>query len=297
MKPPSFDYHRAQSVADAVGVLAGAPDAKLLAGGQSLVPLMNLRLARPSVLVDINTLTDLDYVSVDANGATRIGCLSRHRRLETDQAVREQQPLLAQAAKWVAHLQVRARGTLGGTLSHADPAAELPAALLALDASVVVAGPNGKRRELPVRELATGFMTTTLEPDEMLVEVVIPQRRPGSRSAFAEVAPRHGDFATAGVGVEVCLDDAGVCTSVSAGCCGVASTVVDLRPSLEPVLGERQLSEALLRRLADNISTAFEPVSDLHASAEDRRELAAVVAADALRMAWPNGHSHAERAR
>jgi CO/xanthine dehydrogenase FAD-binding subunit len=284
MKPAPFDYHRAKSVADAVGILAECQDAKILAGGQSLVPLMNLRLARPEVLVDVNPLTELDYVRADEDGTTRVGCLCRHGRLEADPDAR--QPLVRQAAGQVAHPQVRTRGTLGGSLAHADPAAELPAVLVALDASVVAVGPGGRERRIPVSDLAAGFLMTTLEPAEILVEVVIPPCPPRSRSAFREIAPRHGDFATAGVGVQLSFDSAGSCVTVAAGGCGLAATSVDLRSAVRPLLGESTLTDRLLAEVAAGASTAFEPIEDLRASAQDRRDLAEVLVIDAVRSAW-----------
>jgi len=287
MKPAPFDYHRAQSAADAVALLAENSDAKILAGGQSLVPLMNLRLARPAVLVDINPVRELDYVAVDEDGTTRLGCLCRHARLETDPLLR--QPLLQQAAGCVAHPQVRARGTLGGSLAHADPASELPAALVALDATVVVAGPGGRSRVIPLRDLATGFLTTTLEPDEMLVEVMIPPQPPQPRAAFREIAPRHGDFATAGVGVQLSFES-GSCVSAAAGGCGLATTPVDLGPALQRLVGEATLTDRLLAEVAGPASQAFEPIEDLRASAQDRRDLAEILMVDAVRAAW-NGQA------
>jgi carbon-monoxide dehydrogenase medium subunit len=289
MKPPPFDYHRARSAADAVGVLAERADAKILAGGQSLIPLMNLRLARPAVLVDINPVSELDYVTVDDDGTTRVGCLCRQARLEAGSGLH--QPLLRQAAAHVAHPQVRARGTLGGCLAHADPASELPAALVALGATVAAAGPGGTTREFPVKDLAAGFLTTTLAPDELLVEVVIPPQPSRSAAAFREIAPRHGDFATAGVAVQLSFDIEGSCASAAAAGCGLSPTAVDLEPSLQPLIGEAALSDQLLAEVAGRVSGAFEPTDDVHASAQDRRDLAGVLIVDAIRSAWADRSS------
>lgn len=284
MKPPPFDYYRARSAADAVGVLAERADAKVLAGGQSLIPLMNLRLARPAVLVDINPVSELDYVTLDRDGTTRLGCLCRQARIEAGSGLH--QPLLQQAAAHVAHPQVRARGTLGGCLAHADPASELPAALITLGAAVAAAGPGGTRREIPVKDLAAGFLTTTLAPDELLVEVVIPPQPPRSAAAFREIAPRHGDFATAGVAVQLSFDAAGSCASAAAAGCGLSPTTVDLEPALQPLIGEAALGDRLLAEVAGRVSGAFEPTDDVHASAQDRRDLAGVLIVDAIRSAW-----------
>ena len=288
MKPPPFDYYRARSRADAVGVLAERADAKILAGGQSLIPLMNLRLARPAVLVDINAVSELDYITVGDDGTTRVGSLCRQARLETDSGLH--QPLLRQAARYVAHPQVRARGTVGGCLAHADPASELPAALMALDAAVTAAGPGGTTREIPVKDLASGFLTTILAPEEMLVEIMIPPQPPRSAAAFREIAPRHGDFATAGVAVQLSFDAGGSCSTAAAAGCGLSAAAVDLRPALQPLIGEAALGDPLLAEVAARTTGAFEPTDDLHASAQDRRDLAGVLIADAIRSAW-NGRS------
>jgi aerobic carbon-monoxide dehydrogenase medium subunit len=284
MKPPPFDYHRAVSAAEAIDVLAERDDAKIIAGGQSLIPLMNLRLARPAVLVDINPVSELDYVTVDDDGTTRLGCLCRQARIEADPGL--QQPLLRQAAAHVAHPQVRARGTLGGCLAHADPASELPAALVALGATVAVAGPGGRRREIPVKDLASGFLTTILDPDELLIEVAIAPQPPRSAAAFREIAPRHGDFATAGVAVQLSFDADGSCASAAAAGCGLAPAAVDLEPALEPLIGEAELSDRLLGEVAGRVWGDVEPADDLHASAQDRRDLAEVLIVDAVRSAW-----------
>jgi carbon-monoxide dehydrogenase medium subunit len=289
MKPPPFDYHRARSAADAVSVLAGRADAKILAGGQSLIPLMNLRLARPAVLVDINPVSELDYVTIGDDGTTRLGCMCRQARLEADSGLH--QPLLQQAAAHVAHPQVRARGTLGGCLAHADPASELPAALVVLGAAVVAAGPDGMKREIPVKDLATGFLTTILAADELLAEVVIPPQPPRGAAAFREIAPRHGDFATAGVAVQLSFDAEGSCASAAAAGCGLSPTTVDLEPALQPLIGEAALTDQLLAEVAARASGAFEPTDDVHASAQDRRDLAGVLIVDAIRSAWDDRSS------
>lgn len=189
MKPPPFDYVAPKTVDEALAVLAEHGDeAKVLAGGQSLVPLLNFRLARPSLVVDVNRLHELDYVD-----GGRIGALTRMRHVE-----REAHRLLRLAAAHVAHPQIRNRGTIGGSVAHADPAAEIPAALLALDARVRLRSARGER-ELPVGEFVLGAFATALEPDELLVEIVVPEQPAGARFGFAEFARVHGDFAVAGV--------------------------------------------------------------------------------------------------
>src|SRR6185295_15562516 len=192
-------YARAASLAEAVALLAAAPgDAKLLAGGQSLVPMLNMRLVRPAVLIDVNSVRELTGLAPTADGGLRIGALTRHAELTASPAVRERAPLLAEAARHVGHAAIRNQGTLGGSLAHADPAAELPAALLALDARVRMTGPRGAR-EVAVAAFFRGLLSTALEADEILTAVEVPAQSPGW--GFAEIARRPGDFALAGVAV------------------------------------------------------------------------------------------------
>jgi carbon-monoxide dehydrogenase medium subunit len=266
MKPPPFELLLATSVAEVVGALAADDGAKVLAGGQSLVPLLALRLARPTVLVDVNGL-DLAGIEV-VDGEVRIGALVRHRRLERDATVRASAPLLAQAAALVGHPAIRHRGTLGGSIAHADPVAELPAALLALGGSVVVEGPDG-RRTIRANQLFEGFLTTSISPDELLVEVRVPAAGPSTRTAFCEWAPRVGDFAVAGVALV--LDD----SSVRAAVCGVATRPVDISDAFAPVMGVPS-SDAVVAEVAARVRAAC-------AGDDDKAELAGLLAARALR--------------
>jgi aerobic carbon-monoxide dehydrogenase medium subunit len=201
MKPPDFEYARPASVAEAVAQLAAANgDGKVLAGGQSLVPLLNFRLAAPTVLVDLNGIPELAFLET-ADGVLRIGAMTRMRTLELDPLVRHANPLLAAAARWVGHVQIRNRGTVGGSIAHADPAAEVPAICVLLDAELVVSGPRGERR-IPAGDFFAGFLTTALDDDEVLTEVRIPVAGSnGERWGFREFAHRRGDFALAGAAV------------------------------------------------------------------------------------------------
>ncbi|MCU1488360.1 MAG: molybdopterin dehydrogenase FAD-binding protein [Actinomycetia bacterium] len=266
MKPPPFELLLATSVTEAVGVLAADDGAKVLAGGQSLVPLLALRLARPTVLVDVNGL-GLDGIDVVGDEVV-LGALVRHRRLERDATVRAAAPLLAQAAALVGHPAIRHRGTLGGSLAHADPVAELPAALLALGGSVVVEGPDG-RRTVRADHLFEGFLTTSISPDELLVEVRVPAATPSTRTAFCEWAPRSGDFAVAGIALVV--DD----SSVRAAACGIGTRPIDVTEAFEPVLGS-PLSDALVDEVVVRVRA-------LCAGDEDKAQLAGILAARALR--------------
>lgn len=281
MKFPPFDYVRPATVAEAVGCLAADEDAKALAGGQSLLPLMALRLARPAVLVDIGRL-DLATVRLDVPATLRVGALVRHSTLLTDPVVAAHAPLLAAAAAHVGHPAIRNRGTLAGSLAHADPAAELPAAAVALGATVTVEGPGGAR-EMAVSDLIDGFFTNHLEPGELITAVVFEAAGPGQGSAFCEWAPRSGDFAEVGVGVAVDIGDDGACTAVRAAACGVAGAPVPLAAGLQPVLagaaaaGPAQLVEAA--RLAR--AAAGDAGAD-----EDKAELAGLLTARAVKRAF-----------
>jgi carbon-monoxide dehydrogenase medium subunit len=201
MKPAQFDYVRPQSAAEAVLALAESDDCKVLAGGQSLVPLMNFRLAQPPLLVDINRLTELAGIT-EVDGTLRIGAMTRTRQLETSALVTERIPVLAAAAHWVGHVQIRNRGTVGGSIAHGDPSAELPAMCVLLDAEMILVS-SGGTRAVPAGDFFEGFLTTVVQPDELLTEVHIPIPAAGAVWGFSEYAQRAGDFALAGVGCVV----------------------------------------------------------------------------------------------
>jgi CO/xanthine dehydrogenase FAD-binding subunit len=206
VKPAPFDYVAARSLDEAVGLLG--EEAKALAGGQSLVPLLNFRLARPDLIVDINGLSELDRLERE-DGVLRIGALTRQSTLERSSLVAAGWPLLSRAVRFVGHPQIRSRGTVGGSVAHADPAAELPVALAALDARFTAESPRG-RRTLGAAELFIGPLTTALEPDELLTEIVVPSPPEGAGSAFVEHARTHGDFAIAGAAAVVAPGHAAV---------------------------------------------------------------------------------------
>lgn len=284
MKPAAFDYVTASTVAEALEALGSTDEARILAGGQSLVPLMNLRLATPSLLVDINGIKGLDRVRV-GDGEVGLGALCRHRRLELDPEIRQSAPLLAEAASLIAHTQVRNRGTIGGSLAHGDPSAELAAAMLALDGRVRLAR-DSTEREVPATGLFAGFFETTLEPGELLVEVLVPSSVSGAGSAFREFAPRHGDFAIVGIGAYLVRSEDGRCTSARVAACGLGSTPVDLTAAVQGIVGEDSMTDSTLREIAAGVGSAVDPVGDVHADAEGRRELAQLLTVDALRTAW-----------
>ena len=282
MKPPAFDYVAPTTVDEALTALASHEDARVLAGGQSLIPLMNLRLARSALLVDCNRIEELSTSSV-SNGTVRIGAFVRHRRLELDVEISDALPLVSEAASLVGYPQIRNRATLGGSLSHADPAAELSAACLALDATVNVRSTSGARA-IPIAELFEGFFSTTLQPGELVVSVDIPARRPGAGYAFREFAPRHGDFALAGIGVSV-ERDGGSIERVRMSGCGVGATVVDMSSAADHLIGA-ELSDDGLRNVSRRVADLVDVGDDVHASSAYRTELAQTLAVEALRAAW-----------
>jgi len=287
MKPVPFEYFAASSMSEAVRALSVDEGAKVIAGGQSLMPLLSLRLARPTLLVDINGL-GLDSFTIDpADSSIRLGALVRHRRLELDPLVHRSAPLLAAAAPLIGYPAIRNRGTIGGSLAHADPVAELPAVLVALAGSVRVAGVAGER-SVPAGELFEGFLTTSLAPDEIIVEVCLPtfaSPRERQGAAFCEWAPRTGDFADAGVGVAVAVDQAGTCVRLGAGACGIGSKPFVLsdvigRAGVVGATAREGLTDALLRAVASAVARACGDAD------RDRAELAGLLAARALGRAF-----------
>ena len=285
MKPAPFDYVAARSLDEALALLADfGGDAKLLAGGQSLIPVLNFRLAQPAKLIDLNRVPDLDFVRAQPDGSLRLGALVRHRRLERDPVIARHAPLVHETAPHIAHPQIRNRGTLGGSLAHADPAAELPAVALALEARFLLKSRAGERW-LEASEFFTGLFATALEPDEMLVEVDLPALPPRTGTAFLEAARRHGDYAMAGVAATVTLDASGRCRS---------ARLVYLSVGEGPVLGSRAMQslDGELpdgQRIGEAARLAGEqdvsPLGDIHASSEFKRHLVRVLTARALKSA------------
>ena len=279
MKAAAFDYIRASSADEAVQALAAHEDAKILAGGQSLVPLLNMRLARPSALVDINPIHDLAYVR-RSNGQLAIGALTRHRTAETSDLVRQHAPLLAEALRHVGHVTIRNRGTIGGSAAHADPAAELPATLLALDAQLVVRG-SGRERVIPAGEFFRGYLQTALEPDEMVTEIRIPVLPEGTRCAVAELARRSGDFALVAIFTALTLEPGGLCRDARIAVAGAGEVPVRATAA-EAILAGSTLDEDVISGAAIAVARAVDPPSDIHAPAGYRREMASVLTRRAI---------------
>ncbi len=284
MKPAPFAYYAPATLDEALRLLGEhGDDAKPLAGGQSLVPAMNFRLAQPRVLVDLNGVPGLDGIAVGAEGDLRIGAMTRQRAIERSAEVRERVPLLAETMPHVAHLQIRNRGTLGGSLAHADPSAELPAVMVALDASVRCRSPEGERW-VPARDFFLGLFATALAPGELIVEIAIPKRPGRTGFAFEEMARRHGDYALAGVAAAVELDAAGGCRSARVVLFGVGEGPVVAGRTSSALAGARPTPE-LLTDAAAAVEQDIDPPGDIHASADYRRHLARVLVRRALERA------------
>jgi aerobic carbon-monoxide dehydrogenase medium subunit len=271
MKPAPFDYVRPDSVEQAVGQLAAAEgDGKIIAGGQSLMPLLALRLAQPGILIDINRIPGLAAIRPSAEGDLRVGALTRHRSL----AAQRHHPLLAEAARWIGHTAIRTRGTLGGSLAHADPAAELCVVAAAADALALVAGPAG-RRTIGINDLFTGALQTSLEDDELIEAVDFPGL---GRWGFAEFARRHGDF---GLVIAAAAEVRG---RMRLALGGVATAPV--RPAAaEALLAAGPLSNSRIAAAAVAAAAEIDPAGDIHATAGYRRQLTKVLVTRALSQA------------
>jgi 2-furoyl-CoA dehydrogenase FAD binding subunit len=289
MKSAPFAYVRPGTVEDAVTEL-GRDDAKVLAGGQSLVPVLAMRLGRPSTLVDINAVPELKKLTC-SGGSLRLGAMVRQRQVQYDDLSR-QVPLLRLALPWVGHREIRSRGTVCGSLAHADPSAELPAIAACLDATLTLRGPHGTR-EVPAADFFTGAMTTVIEPNELLTEVRFPVATPGEGYGFGEFARRHGDFALAGVVARVRSGDDHVDARVT--CFGVSDrpVTVDVTAPLRDALlrlgpdpDETQLRRALIEAADQVASEIVDTVGDAHASPQYRRQLVAGLLSRELSRAY-----------
>lgn len=275
MKPAPFDYHAPADLDETLELLAElGPEGKVLAGGQSLVPVLNMRLASPAHLVDINRVPGLDQVSI-TDDAVRVGALVRHADLLAHPEARTAQPLLHQALRWVAHPVIRHRGTTVGSLVHADPSGEMPAILALTDGHVVLRSTRGER-EVGTDEFFVGPMESCVEADELAVEAVFGRFPAGTVTGFTETARRHGDYALAGVALAVRLEDDGTVATARASYVSVTEVpgVVDLSPVLQGA-ASADLS-ARSQDLMDAVSAFVDPVDDIHATADYRRHLAAV---------------------
>jgi carbon-monoxide dehydrogenase medium subunit len=282
VKPAPFSYSSPDTVAEALAVLARwGGDGKVLAGGQSLIPLLNMRLSSPAHLVDINRVAGLDSLEVD--GQVRVGALARHARVERDERVRSSCPLLAQALRLVAHPVIRNRGTVCGSLAHADPAGELPAVLVLLGGTVEVAHDGMAVREVAAAEFFTGPMESALDDGDLMVAVRFPVTGPRTGTEFTEVSRRHGDYALCGVAAVVTLDEDGCITT--ARTTSISANPIPLALDCTEMLAGSRAAEADFASAGRFARDAVTPTSDIHASAEYRSELAGVLTERALATA------------
>lgn len=284
MKPPPFDYHAPNALDEALELLDRFGDgASLLAGGQTLVPLLNMRLARPGVVIDLNRIEALAGIRLEES-ELRIGAMTRHMAFEHDTLVREHLPLLAEGARHIAHLQIRTRGTIGGSLANAAAAAEWPTVIAALEGRLVVRSVSGGTRTLVPEEFFAGPMMTTLAANEMLVEIRVPVPQPGTGWAFVEFARRHGDFALAGAAALVRFDDGGRVERARLALCGMAEPGLRLR-DVEATLIGTPASGADLDRLEARVRETVDAPGDIQLSRESRRQVAATIARRCLAKA------------
>ena len=293
MKPAPFEYFAPTDIAEALDLLARyGDDAKILAGGQSLMPLLNMRLARPRVLVDINRLSELTQISLDANSAFAIGALTRQRAIERASLIQTHNPLLAAVMPYLGHFQIRNRGTIGGSIVHADPAAELPALCLALEAEFVLRSAV-RQRTVNAADFFLTYLTTAIEPIEMLVEIRFPPWNPLWRWGVREICRREGDFALVGAVAVLHMDDDAVCQAARLTMFGVGGTPV--RPHrAEEILSGQRLGGQVLDDIATVVAAELEPDSDMHASAEYRKEVGGVVARRAVAIALGHARERSE---
>lgn len=284
MKPAPFEYHAPTSLEQALEFKARyGDDAKLLAGGQSLVPAMNFRIMQPGMLVDLNRMDELSYIH-EAGDVIRIGSMARERHLEFDALIEKHAPLLHEAVPFIAHPQIRNRGTIGGSIVNADPAAELPVLMLALSARLKAKNASAERW-IDARDFFVGMFTTALEPDEILVEIEVPFMPANTGWSFMEVAPRAGDYALMGVAVQVMLDETGKCQQAKLVYLNAGEGPIDAQEAAQLLQGET-ITDALMEDAALHASEKeITPFGNVHTSPEFQRHLAKVLTKKTLKQA------------
>jgi len=284
MKPAPFEYHVPDSLEQAVDLVSQhAGEAKILAGGQSLVPAMNFRVVQPSVLIDLNRVAELSYIR-EAGSVIRIGAMTRERHLEFDSSIAMHTPLLTEAAPFIAHPQIRNRGTIGGSIVNADPAAELPVLMLALNARLKAKNISGEHW-IDAQDFFVGMFTTALEPDEILVEIELPLMPPRTGWSFMEVAPRAGDYAMMGVAALVTLDESGKCKGAKLVYLNAGEGPADAKDAAN-LLQDEMINDKLIESAAALASEKeINPFGNIHASIEYQRHLANVLTKKALHQA------------
>ena len=284
MKPCAFEYLSPQTVEEAIELLDRyGDDAKIIAGGQSLVPMMNFRLARPEILIDINSIKELEYIKTEGDELA-IGALTRERDIEESPVVVEKWPILAKAISFIGHSTIRNRGTIGGSLVHADPSAEIPTILCALNGSVKVVGPSGEQILQP-EEFFLTYLTTSLEPSDLLVEIRIPALPKNTGWSFMELSRRSGDFAIVAVGILLLTETSGVCREARISMGGVAPTPVRAQEA-EALLAGQKITKKLIEEAAQQAAEETDTEPDYHASAEYRMDMARVFVKRGLQEAW-----------
>jgi CO/xanthine dehydrogenase FAD-binding subunit len=284
MKPAPFEYHAPTSLEQALNLKSQFGDeAKILAGGQSLVPAMNFRVVQPGVLIDLNRIGELSFIREEGNGI-RVGAMVRERQLEFDPAIEKRSPLLSEAVPFIAHPQIRNRGTIGGSIVHADPAAELPVLMLALNARLKAKNTSGERW-IDAKDFFVGMFTTALESDEILVEIELPFMPPRTGWSFMEVAPRAGDYALMGVAVQMTLDEAGKCSGAKLVYLNAGEGPVDAIEAAQLLQGESLTDELIDDAAALASEKEINPFGNIHASAEFQRYLAKVLTKRTLQQA------------
>jgi carbon-monoxide dehydrogenase medium subunit len=286
MKPAPFEYHSPQSLDEALSLLSQHGfDAKVLAGGQSLVPTMNFRLAQPSVLIDLNRVSQLFYIQPHNDAGLRLGAMTRQREAERSPLVTQLAPLIAETMPHIAHPQIRNRGTVGGSLAHADPSAELPAVMVALEAKFLLRKIGGERW-VAARDFFVDLFTTALEPDELLAEIQVPPLPPNSGWAFREIARRRGDYALVGVAALVTVDDKNQCQQARLVFLSVGNGPVVAAQAAQSLIGQTPSPKVFQEAAQLAAEKDIEPSTDIHASAEYRRHLARLLTAQALSVAF-----------
>ncbi len=284
MKPAAFDYFAPESLDEAVALLGRhSARAKLLAGGQSFVPMANFRVLRPEVVIDLNRIAALGFIA-ERDGGVVIGAMTRHRAVERSDLVRARCPLIAHAVPNIGHAVIRNRGTIGGSLSHSDPAAEWPVVAIALGATMVVRSTRGERL-IAAADFFVGLLSTALAEDDLLTEIRFPAAPARTGAEFVEISRRHGDFALVSVGAQVSLSASGAIEDVRLALGGVGPFPFDARTQARRLVGSKP-QESDFEAVGQAIAGALEPPNDLHASAEYRKEVAAVLVVRALRTAF-----------
>jgi len=284
MIPRSFEYLAPRTLDEAISLLQkSGPEANILSGGQSLIPMMKLRLAAPPYVIDINRIPGLNYIS-ESDGFLRIGALARESDLEFSPTVASRFPILADTTSVIADPLVRNQATVCGNLAHGDPANDHPATMLALGASLVVVGPNGER-EIPVESFFTGLFTTALQPDEILKEIKVPMPAPSSGGAYLKLERKVGDYATAGVAVQITVNGAGVCQRAGIGLTNVSFSPLKATKT-EAFLSGKTLDDAIIKKAAELAAGESQPIDDIRGSADYKRDLVRVLTARALNRAF-----------